>query len=452
MKSSYFSTFRASLFSRKAQRKERGTIMPAMVLGLVAFLAIGSLAIDVSHQITAGVELQNAADAAVRAGVAELNGRPDGITKAVDRALAVANTYDWGTPIVFSRNDVRFAVSGNEFNNSGAGRTEAAAAAAAVAPQIAYIRVKIPMHQIKGVFTKVSIGKQYLGVTREAIAAKFPNGIIPPAADAPVGTPATITNTSTVNTVCDWVPLSVLQHPTTYEVLSKATGFENCGDPYRYTPGCVYVIKAGSNGNATGFVAGGNFQALAPLSNGYTTRSRGGSDLRVNLAGGVDSCIHPGDWIGTEPGNNSGTVRQGLNARFGDYNGFGNANDARAAYPPDTNVKENITYQQYRTAQSGTTNSTNFQAPSSGTGVKNRRVIVLPIINYTEFNAGRDQVRLFDMGAFFLRSKVSNGQGDVVAEYVGVGYTAPQTRYDPSIAAPSNGAKTRGLNLSSTVK
>jgi Flp pilus assembly protein TadG len=267
--------------SMTGKKQERGTILPATVIGLAVFLAIGSLAIDISHQMTAGVELQNAADAAMRAGVVELDQTAGGITRAVSHALAVGNTYEWGTSLNLTRADVTFAAAQSEFANGGAGRSEAVAAANP--GPIAFMRVKIPLRQIRGVFTKVSIGKTYLGVTREAIGARFPNGLIPAPVGSPIGTPPSLTDASAVNTLCEWVPLSVLQDPVNFIPLNQPNN-GGCGNPYKFSPGCTYVIKAGSNGTGTGFVAGGNFQALAALNPDGSRMDTGGSDLRARIA------------------------------------------------------------------------------------------------------------------------------------------------------------------------
>ncbi|NOT61439.1 MAG: hypothetical protein HOP19_14575 [Acidobacteria bacterium] len=430
------------------------------VLGLATFLAVGSMAIDISHQTMAGVELQNGADAAAWAGATALNGQPGGIDAAVNRARAIltpatltggvmdkANTFDFGSPIVISNANITFAVNNGDFGTNKE-LTIAQAKGDTVAPRVRFIRVNIPMHYVRGIFTNVSIGRQFLGVTREAVASMSANGLTPPAADAPVGTPPTLSSDSPLNTLCNWVPLSALQDPVNFMPLNKPPGSAACGNAYKFTPGCTYVIRAGSNGNGTGFVAGGNFQALAALNPDGTRMDTGGSDLRDRIAGGIKVCIHPGDWIGTEPGENGGTVRQGLNARFGDYNGGLNS----ATYPPDINVKQGITYKEYSAAKAG---DSAFQAPSQGTGVRNRRVIVIPIINNNEFNAGRDKVRLYDLGAFFLRTKVSNGgSADITAEYVGSGYDTPGLYNNPSFVAvtPDNGGRVRGLSKAIIVR
>lgn len=446
----YFSKLRRffeNKLARKARRAgERGSVLPIVTLGAIAFLGAGALAIDISHQMVAGVELQNAADASARAGASALDGTQGGVKTAVDKALAMTNSYDWGSPITFARADVTFAANYSEFNGSGAGQSEATAKTHAGG--IRFIKVKIPTHTVRGVFTKVTIGKTLLGVTRESVAMRTPNGVLPTSGDAPEGTPPVLSNDSVINTVCNWVPLSALQDPANFIPLNKPPGSPACGNALKFTPGCRYVIRAGSNGNDTGFVAGGNFQALAALNPDGSRMDTGGSDLRARIAGGIKFCIHPGDWIGTEPGQNSGTVKQGLNARFGDYSGGLSA----TTYPPDLNVKEGITYAQYRSAASG---STYFEAPDHGTGQSNRRVIIIPIINNNEFNAGRDKVRLYDLGAFFLSTKVDNGaNADITAEYIGGGYDTVGAKYDPTFVPvmPDNGGRVRVISKVVTVK
>lgn len=211
----YFSKLRCffeSRLVRKAGRaKERGSVLPIVTLGAIAFLGAGALAIDISHQMTAGVELQNAADASARAGASALDGTIGGIGAAVDRALAMTNSYDWGTSIAFTRADVSFAANYTEFNGSGTGQSETTAKTHAGG--IRFIKVKIPLHTVRGIFTKVTVGKTMLGVTRSSIAMRTPNGVLPASADAPEGTPPVLSNDSVINTVCNWVPLSALQDP-----------------------------------------------------------------------------------------------------------------------------------------------------------------------------------------------------------------------------------------------
>jgi hypothetical protein len=79
--------------------------------------------------------------------------------------------------------------------------------------------------------------------------------------------------------------------------------------------------------------------------------------------------------------------------------------------PPDTNIKESITYDQYKTGSPST-------APKH-TGVTGRRVVVIPIVKQDQYNQGRDEVTFDRFGIFFLQTKVGSGNGgELVAEYV----------------------------------
>ena len=102
-------------------------------------------------------------------------------------------------------------------------------------------------------------------------------------------------------------------------------------------------------------------------------------------------------------------------------------------YPPDTNIAEGITHDQYLKGLPEHT-----KPPSAGhPGVFGRRVVLIPIIKKSQFDGGRTRVQIDHFGAFFLKSKVKGGNGgDIVAEYIGVGVVVGNGEYDPS--APPN--------------
>jgi hypothetical protein len=418
--------FRSHLSTTKGQR---GVSAAIAMLSMVALFGAGSMAIDVSHQRNAGVELQNAADASALAGATALDGTEGGITDAVNRALATVNAFDFDSPITMARADIRFARSAADFE-SGAHYSETEAKISNREAGITYIRVKIPNHYIKTLFTHLLLNKNELGVTREATAGISFTGLIPPASDSPEGTLPVLANAGPgFNTLSDWVPLALLQDAVNQLPLNVK---DNCGDPYKFTPGCTYRVHAGTNG-----LAPGDFQALAPIYD-FGMGDAGSADLRTNLVRGVKYAIHPGDWITTQTGLTADAVKQGLDARFGNYLA---ELDASAA-PPDVNVKEGITFAQYRAAVAG---SADFVAPAEGTGVAFRRVIMLPIINNTEFNEGRDKVQLYDLAPFFLRTQVNDANSEIELEYLGGAWVSPHLKYDPSVAAASNGGRIRTL-------
>lgn len=198
------------------------------------------------------------------------------------------------------------------------------------------------------------------------------------------------------NLFCNWIPLAAVDY----------------GTPM--AGGNLYIIRAGPGDH----VSPGNYQELA-------WDDPGGKDLRYNLEHGIHECISPGTCLPTKPGVTAGNVRQGLNPRF---DGSGDA-DA----PPDTNVKQNITWAQYRAAlDPATRTSSNFQAPARA-GEPYRRVVFIPIVKEDEFEEGRDEICIDRIGVFFLRNTVGSGSGgDITAEYIGETLMIGSSGYDPA--------------------
>jgi hypothetical protein len=370
---------------------------------------MAGMAIDVSHLYLAGTELQNAADAAALAGASALDGTAGGVTAAVDRALKTLNKYEFGsTTITVPRSNVKFAVNLSEFANGGAGRSEATASDNP--KNIRFVKVNLPPHSVGILFASIVLNSSQVDLVRSAVAGLSVNGL---------------NGDTGLNTLCNWVPLSVVQDPASGAPLSVNP---ECPNKTKFTPGCTYTIRASSNGN--GSVSPGNYQALAAFSD------TGGADLRTRIAAGIHRCIHPGDTLFTEPGTNAGTVRQSLNTRFGDYDSSTDPNTE----PPDLNVKTGITYSQYRSGLPEYTQTSNYPGKSF------RRVIVIPIINLSEYDNGRGTIRILDLAPFFLKDKVGNGNGgDVQAEYIGSGFPIGEASYDPTYTGNTNGGTIRSI-------
>ncbi|MDQ3754306.1 MAG: hypothetical protein M3371_06190, partial [Acidobacteriota bacterium] len=221
-----------------------------------------------------------------------------------------------------------------------------------------------------------------------------------------------------LNTFCDYIPVTAIDN-----------------DPNYFFPGNTYTIRRPPGGA----IEPGNYQVLA-------VDGTGSNLVQQGLANGVRNCVGAGSYVRTEPGVNAGPVRQGLNARFGDYGGGGLD---PATSPPDENVQEDINYQQYLDAQQArdagrSPASGTHQSPSRGVGTRNRRVVLLPLIKASEFDNGRDSVRINRFAAFFLQTKVDNGNGgDIKAEYIGVrtvlgrgGYTPGGGPVSPELSIP----------------
>jgi hypothetical protein len=282
------------------------------------------------------------------------------------------NKYDFNnTGVTFPRTNVLFAV-----NLEGAYMEEGAAQT--VADDIRFVKVTTPESAV-GVSFAVSV----LGSSRNLTATATAGLSVP------------------LNKFCNFLPVSVIDY----------------GTPI--APGNTYMFRASSGG---GSISPGNYQILA-------VAGAGGKDVRIGLAAGVDRCAAPGEVyeVDTKPGLTSGAVRQGLNTRFDDYQTSQvNPDDM----PPDSNIKENIDYDQYKARSP-------FQAPKNP-GVDGRRVVVIPIVKAEEYDQGRNTVKFDRFGTFFLQSKVGSGNGgELVAEYID-DIVLGQGGFDPN-GAPVNG-------------
>ncbi|MCA1817072.1 MAG: pilus assembly protein TadG-related protein [Acidobacteria bacterium] len=371
-----------STAGQRTRRGERGSVLAISAFGMLAFLLATGLCVDISHFYLVKTELQNAADAAALAGASALDSDDGGITKAVNQAVEQLNKYEFNkSNVTITRASVTFArnLNGTYVDEN---------SAKADARNIRFVKVSVP-----AVAVNTTFAAPVLGASRNI------------AADATAGMSVSL------NTFCDYIPVTAIDDDNVY-----------------FTPGNTYTIRRPPGGA----VSPGNYQILA-------VDGPGASDDRVGLGKGVRNCVTAGNYVQTKPGVSAGAVRQGINTRFGDYGGGLDPTE----YPPDENVKANITYQQYLDAQQqldagATPNASTYQAPTRGTPVRNRRVVLIPIIKKSEFDSGRDSVRIDRFAAFFLQTEVGNGNGgDITAEYIGIRTVLGRGGYDPSGGNPS---------------
>ena len=364
--------------------------MAYSAIGMLTFLLIAGLAIDISRLYLVGAELQNAADAAALSAASALNSGASGIREAVDRAVAPMNGYDFNKlNVTIAREDVRFAVNLSAFDGGGVGLSEAEAMANPA--NIRFVRVVITPKDVQVLFARVALGTDLVSLTRSAVAGQS----VP------------------LNILCSLVPLAVTQDDVTAAPLN-ING--SCPNQAVFTPGCTYTIRMPPGKT----VSAGNYHILA-------LSGRGGADVREGVALGSENCYRIGDLVDTKPGVTAGPVRQGMNTRFDEYTGALDPDE----YPPDTNIKTGITYAQYASGL-----SIHRQAPSNP-GVANRRLLLLPIVNLSEFGKGRDEVRIARFGVFFMQDKVANGNGgELRAEFVSNRVSFGDGGYDPGAGAP----------------
>ena len=376
------------------RKGERGSILALSALGMLSVILAVGLGVDISHFYLAKTELQNAADASALAAASAINSNPSGIIEGTTRAVKAMNSYEFNnTNVQFPRSNVLWAV-----NLDGPYMSEADAATAAQAPTIRFVKVTTPDSPVG-----VSFAAMVLGSSRN-LSANATAGLSVP-----------------LNLYCDFIPLSVL--------------IDN--DTTKLVQGQTYTIRANTGGSPSP----GDYQILA-------VAGPGGADVGYGIGAGVDACAKPGDVyaVDTKPGLTAGKVRTGINSRFDDYGGsqLDPVND-----PPDTNIKEGITWDDYSKyfgcggSNAIACDSTYVTAPSHA-GVDMRRVVLIPLVKISEFDQGRGTVTFFRFGAFFLKTKASGGNGgDIQAEYIDDrialgegGYDPTATAGDPTLAAP----------------
>lgn len=368
-----------SLSKRQTRRGERGSVLVVSAFGMLTLLLATGLAVDISHFYLVKTELQNATDAAALAGASGLNQHASGITKARNLAIAAMNSYEFNkTKLALTASNVRYAVNLSDFDN---GKDVDEATATASPTNIRFVKVTTPATPVNVFFASVLDGfGSSKNMQASAVAGRSVN----------------------INVFCDWIPLTV--------ILDEADSI--------LTPGQVYTIRSDSGS----FVTPGNYHILA-------VDGSGGQDVETGTGGGVHLCKEPGDVypIDTKPGITAGKVRTGINSRFDDYGG---SQLDPALYPPDKNVKQNITYADY--AAASPSDPAHYQAPTHA-GVDQRRLVIIPLVKASEFDTGRGVVRFTRFGLFFLRTPVSNGSGgNFTAEYVQETLVMGSGGYDPN--------------------
>lgn len=115
-------------------------------------------------------------------------------------------------------------------------------------------------------------------------------------------------------------------------------------------------------------------------------------------------------------------ARIGMNSRFGDYSAHASTN--ATDQPPDTITQENITYQQYTDMQGN-------GVVQRSDGMKNRRIITVPIAMNSTYNTSSRTVVSNRLAAFFVKRKVTSPSCTLQVEYIGGPIAVPVGTYSP---------------------
>lgn len=373
---------------------ERGSIIIMTAISMLFLFLMVGLCIDVSRIYMIRAEMQNAADAAALTAARELNGGAGGIDDAVARANSIINNQGFAKAGV-SVASVEFAV--NLYDDP----YMSAAAARATPENIRFVKVATQAHKTNILFGVNALGPDHIEA-RQAVAGM----------------------SVSLSGICDFFPMAVA-----------------LADPSP-TPGTEMTLRF-TQGTGTEATLVDKDYIILEVPN----ITGNGTGETAELAAGLPNyCKRLGDNINMTPSSNKNNGPRnsgdGVNTRFNVYaNGYGNAL-VPSRFPPDANVQENISYDDYinRTAGKVTTPSPN--AP----GQDERRVLVAPIISPGVYPAYTTNI--IEWGVFFIKRKspTPNGNcsalpecGSLPVEYVGkanIGGANGPTTVSTSLTVP----------------
>jgi Flp pilus assembly protein TadG len=369
---------------------ERGSIMIMTAIFALLLLLMVGLCLDVSRIYLVRAELQNAAEAAALAGARQLNGGAGGIDAAVAKAMSLVNSQGLRAKTNVTIATVEFAV----FVDGPYMTADAVKANTVTLRQVQYVRVTTNPTTTNILFASSALGATHVE-SRQAIAGMS------------IG----------LTGICDFFPAAVaLSNPSP-------------------SPGELMTLNF-NQGTPTGITLADKDFAILEINNITGT---GAVETATLCAGIPNLCKSSGDQIHMTPSSNpnNGPLNcgDGMNTRFNVYaNGPGNLSPAD--FPPDTNVKENISATDYKDKTPG-----QVTAPSpNGPGKDERRLLIAPIIapgNYPAY-----ATNIVGWGVFFLKALTptpSNcshtpGCGAIPVEYAGVANVSATG--DPSCSSP----------------
>jgi len=430
--------------TKASKRKgERGNILVYTVLSaFFLFMAVG-LGVDLSHLYLTKTELQNTADAAALAGASALKlNTADKIPTAVTRAINImnANKYNFNNRaygVTDAQVEAQTLVQFSK-NLNGTYKTRDAMSATEKA-QARFIRVTTPSVAINTYFAI-----PFLGLSKN-LSAKATAGLSVPgnvtACIAPLSAVSCPPNAANCSLCPSFDANGVCTEPKYYGNCGGANpndpiavtrngaddpdGDGMCDPKKEFCKGCTYNIRAGAqNGQGP---SPGNFQVLRCAGNGANEVKQALAAYGTNCSCGP---VSPGGAVETQTGELAGAVRAGLNVRFDQY---GNGLSYGTDMPPDTNIAEGsshdtgnnqwwdgISWHQHQGTPIAPEPAVTPVGPSNGhSGVDNRRVLIVPLIPYTEFTNGNTMVHVTTLKGFFMRAQVSDGTGgDIQVEYI----------------------------------
>jgi len=407
----------------RVMSRQRGVVIPIVVIGLLALLGVAGLALDGSHALANKTRMQNTADAAALAAAKVLDQTLD-----TGQATAAANS-------LFSLN--ADGLGNHELNDAyDAGDiTVTVQYSTTVSPFVPgspdgpFVRVIATGFDTQTTLSRVL---NFTEISTPATAVAGPSG--------PLGT-------GQGAQVCDIAPIAVCNDDALPPPVPP--GNPPPDPPENDDNDPLHVLKPNPGQHSD--IGPGNYKMLRM---GCT----GGACLRENMAGDFGGCATVGSTVETEPGVSSGPVSQGFNTRFGQYAGGGvNSSD----HPPDAVtfsqnpeliadcVEPQPGIYQQLTGNSGNCN-TDFNDPSKFNSVsvagdlnwsydeyaaesdeigdpypavRSRRLLVFPTISCDGDQSGQSTLTVTGFACFFMLQQLDTGNqgqggGQIFGQYV----------------------------------
>ena len=308
-----------------------GFAISLTIISLPFFLAIAAWVIDASRVGNLHTDLQNAVDAMALAGARELDGRDDAIPRA---QLAIA---ELGSDDALS-NDAFFAGGSDGLPlGSRIDMIYDPADAAASAVVVRFLKslpasdddpIDLAVHEVSGTVAEQSNEALYAHVVAkdQSVQTIFPLGF--------AGRQTVAVNTEAVATytaaACDVTPIYVCNP---FEDPGGGSPTPATDIHANFAAGNLYARQMILRFDASNPPGPGNFGFLRTFGSGANV-------LAHALATGAPGVCFEEDGLDTEPGQNVGPVKNGLNTRMGLYGGSFGQYDNNPAYRPDMNVRK----------------------------------------------------------------------------------------------------------------
>lgn len=393
-------------------QRQRGAVIVLVVIALAAMLLMAALALDGGHMLVNKTRLQNAVDAAALSGAKTLQQVMGSGNAATQTQTSALNTL--------------------RLNADAAGNAELASAVNAAGGVGAFAVVELASSvegpfafpgPVDARFVRVTVANYSLSRFFWDFAQVFGNSNLGDKAVAAIATAG-----PSPTAPCQLAPLMVCGDPDQYD---PATGMF-----WGYQFGDLEVLKSAAGNEPA--IGPGNFQLIRLGDN------TGAADIRDALCRGIDQCLTTGEPVETEPGNSVGPVAQGLNTRFGVYNGPVSAE----ACPPDlvtsfstprmTYAEPNVVHQSQLVQSSdgdlytASTALLDYNdwvdsvatcpggADCQANGVAERRVLKIVVGNCDGASGGQTSVPVLGYGCFFVVQTVSQqgNQAQIFGQFV----------------------------------